>query len=110
MMNPIKKKIVKVVLKKGAKELHNQIDTPEERKQIVERVKFEGMPPWASWVIAGLAALILEAISSVGFDLLIAGDYQAWSGLMVKTIGAKVLLMIDEEKEADVHEEEDSKA
>lgn len=105
-MNPLKKKIAKVIIKQGAKEVRSRIDTPEERKQLVEKVKIPGLPPWASWAVAVLAALLLETLNSAGFDLLVAGDYAAWGDLLVKTFIAKALLMTNEGQEIDAEEEE----
>ena len=106
-MNPLKKAVVKVVVKRGAKEIHQRIDTPEERRRIVEKVKIEGLSPVASWSIAILVSLALDALSTTGFDLLIAGDTHSWLMLFLRTFAAKAMLMIDENKEADVQEEED---
>lgn len=106
-MNPVKKAVVKVVVKRGAKEALQRIDTPEERAQIVTRVQIKGLSPWASWATAVITSLFLEAVSATGFDLLIAGDYQAWGMLLARTFAAKALLMMNEGKEATVEEEDD---
>lgn len=106
-MNPLKKAVVKVVVKRGAKEALKQIDTPEERKRIVEKVQIRGLPPWASWVVAVVVSLLLEAVSTVGFDLLLNGNPEAWGMLLARTFAAKALLMMDEDKEADIEEDDE---
>jgi hypothetical protein len=108
-MNPVKKAVVKVVVKRGAKETLSRIDTPEERQQIVKSIKLQGLPPWASWAVALLVPLLLEAVSEVGFDLLVAGDAQAWGMLLARTFAAKALLMMNEGQDVNIEEEKEEK-
>lgn len=104
-MNPLKKAVVRVVVKRGAAEALKQIDTPGERRGIVEKVQIRGLPAWASWATAVVVSLLLEAVSTVGFDLLIAGDSKAWAMLLARTVASKALLMMDESKDAQVQDE-----
>lgn len=68
------------IVKAGLDNIKHSIDTPEERRVIVAGIHVPGIPESYAWLLAmfaGLAEMILAAVSASDTSLLLT-DWQAW--------------------------------
>ena len=81
-------KAIKVaIVKKSLQNVLNKIDTPEERKVVVDNIHIPGVSPRTAWFLSILLSLFLEVITTVDINLLFS-NWQDW----VKLVGVGLCL------------------
>jgi hypothetical protein len=83
--NKVKEKVVEV----GIKNIQKKIDTPEERKTIIDGIHVPGLPARFTWVLSALGAVataVLAAVSQSDPSLLIAGEWRAWAASVIYSV------------------------
>jgi hypothetical protein len=102
MTNPfsaIKSRLRTAIVIKGLQDAQTYIDTPEERRAIVEGIHIPGLPLRYAWVMAimgGVANLLLEALSTSDPGLLLS-DWHAWAHAVAVVFVGKVFLWIKQD-------------
>lgn len=95
----VKGKIREKVVKIGVKNIQKRIDTPEERKVILDRIHVPGIPTHFAWILSAFVALLdaaLEAASTSDVNLLMT-DWRQWLHIIGVAVVTKFLLWLKED-------------
>ena len=102
MTNPIKAikgRIRTAIVIKGLQDVQSYIDTPEERRVIIDKVHVPGLPLRYAWVLAlagGVGDLLLESLSTSDPALLLS-DWRSWANATLVVFAGKLFLWIKQD-------------
>lgn len=102
MTNPfkaVKSKIRTAIVIKGLQDVQSYIDTPEERRALIENVHVPGLPLRYAWVLAimgGVGDLLLESLSTSDPALLLS-DWRQWTHAVLVVFAGKLFLWIKQD-------------
>lgn len=102
MTNPfkaVKSKIRTAIVIKGLQDVQSYIDTPEERRALIENVHIPGLPLRYAWVFAimgGVGDLLLESLSTSDPALLLS-DWRQWAHATLVVFAGKLFLWIKQD-------------
>jgi hypothetical protein len=81
LLGGLKAKVKGKIVEAGIKNIQKKIDTPEERKTIIDGIHVPGIPARFTWLISALGAVamaLMDAASHADPALLLAGEIKGW--------------------------------
>lgn len=99
LLKAIKNRVRTAIVVKGLQHAQTYVDTPEERRALIENVHIPGLPLKYAWVLAvlgGVADVLLETVSTSDPALLLS-DWKTWAHGVLVVFAGKLFLWIKQD-------------